>query len=66
MKFTVCMKTPDALSYAIESAADEQDCEDFNIDQEEVEKLCRKWFKDGETVWLEIDTNAMTCEVVAL
>ncbi len=68
MKLTVCMKTPDALNYAIDEAIDSEIDDDSKgeIYAGDVKKLCDQWFKDGETVWLEIDTNEMTCNVMAL
>jgi hypothetical protein len=31
---------------------------------EKIEALCGKWFEDGETLTVEIDTVAQTCTVV--
>lgn len=58
MKFQVSMKCPDALDQAINNATD-------TIQEEaEIKKLCEKWFKWGEYVTLEINTDAKTCIVL--
>jgi hypothetical protein len=73
MKFRVSMKDPDTLQDAIADAvhantADIAD-EDERISVKEVRsdkahKLCRKWFRYGEYLEVEIDTDAGTCVVV--
>lgn len=55
MKINVMMKTPDCLEYAAE-----------DLNEEEKEKflsLCERWFRYGECVTLEIDTESETCTV---
>jgi ABC-type amino acid transport substrate-binding protein len=58
MKITVSMKCPDALDQAINDATDTMQ------EWAEIKKLCEKWFKWGEYVTLEIDTDAGTCIVL--
>lgn len=57
MKFTILLKSPDSLHYAIENATSDEDS------VVEIRKLCEKWFKYGELVTLTIDTEAKTCVV---
>jgi hypothetical protein len=64
MTFQVTMKTPDCLEDAIYMALEdymEEEREDMKAD---LEKLCRKWFKYGEYLTVEIDTIKETCRVV--
>lgn len=74
MKFTVSMKNPDALHEAIEGALKE-DPTLRGFDSEEVEAVtevrrrkfadvCSTWFKYGEYLTVEIDTDERTCTVV--
>lgn len=59
MKFTVSMKNPDALDYAIGDAA----AGDEKL-VKTLKKLCEKWFTYGEYLDVEIDTEAKTCTVL--
>lgn len=62
------MKTLDALDYACKDAATEWDETDEPvINQEKAEELyefCSKWFRYGEQVTLEVDTEAGTISVL--
>lgn len=58
MKITVSMKCPDALDQAINEATSTMQ------EEAEIKKLCDKWFKWGEYVTLEIDTDTGTCVVL--
>jgi hypothetical protein len=77
MKFRITMKTPDSLDLAIRDAVraelegDSLFCE---LETDEVEwlvsrrteairELCRKWFRYGEALVVEVDTEASTCVV---
>jgi len=79
MKFRVSMKDPDTLRDAICDAVDEQierqfiDIPDVVPDDlegikerrvERIDDLCAKWFRYGEYLEVEIDTEAKTCTVV--
>jgi hypothetical protein len=66
MKIRIAMKTPDAVDHAL--AAHGLD-ESLSIakhfkKREEIRELCRRWFRFGEVVVLEIDTKAKTCTVL--
>ncbi len=73
MKFTVSMKDPDTLHDAIDEAvksdlattgldADEQELL-AESRREKISELCGKWFRYGEYLDVEIDTEAGTCIV---
>lgn len=79
MKFRVSMKDPDTLYDAIRDAVEDQikeqfsDIPDVEVDDlegikerrcERIDELCSKWFKYGEYLEVEIDTDAKTCTVV--
>ncbi len=78
MKFRVTMKTPDVLDDEIrEAAAAVVDAIDANNGMspeerketlvslnEEARDVCCKWFKYGEYLTVEINTERMTCVVV--
>lgn len=73
MKFQVQMKDPDTLHDAITDAIKDLKFPDLSDDEaelvrdkrnEEVGSLCSKWFKYGEYLCVEIDTEAETCTVV--
>jgi len=71
MKFRVIMKTPDALEYAlmtaypVEESASQEAIEVASKGIEDAMELCeRKWFRCGELLTVEIDTEAQTCVVV--
>ena len=75
MKFTVPMKTPDAVYYAIDSAIDSEMVNrhisdaDGSIRMEmrlELEVMLSKWFKFGECATIEIDTDNETASVLEL
>jgi hypothetical protein len=55
MKISVNMKTPDCLEYATEHLSEEE--------KEKVMSVAKRWFEFGESVTLEIDTDAETCVV---
>jgi maltooligosyltrehalose synthase len=72
MKFKVTMKDPDVLDEAIIEAVEET-VEDMPDDEQKaimdvrllkVKSITRKWFKYGEYLTVEIDTEAETCIVV--
>ena len=74
MKFLVTMKDPDVLYDAIREAVDE-DLQALDIDGDEHENLsqlrrdkiqtiCTKWFRYGEYLTVEIDTEDETCLVI--
>ena len=73
MKFKIQMKDPDALYDAISDAihADTENIADDDermavkeVRRDKVGSLCTKWFKYGEYLTVEIDTEAQTCTVV--
>lgn len=60
MKFYIYMKTPDCVENSIN---------DIGLNEQEksnVEDICARWFRYGETVQLEIDTDKKSCTVVEL
>jgi len=79
MKFTIGMKTPDAVDHAVDQAIEQRypkyDDKDELIvlseeDQweredlkEELKSVCSKWFKYGEAVTLEIDIETGVASV---
>lgn len=74
MKFQVQMKDPDVLQDAIEEAV-KKSLADLGLDEDELEPLvekrsekvkavCDTWFRWGEYLVVEIDTDAKTCTVV--
>jgi hypothetical protein len=74
MKFKVSMKDPDTLYDAINDALEEE-LEPLGLDEDESEavadvrrgkirEVCSKWFRYGEYLTVEIDTEAETCTVV--
>jgi hypothetical protein len=74
MKFQVTMKTPDALGDAIHEASQALTIEGLDDEELEIERdeqaikardLCDRWFRSGEYLTVEIDTDAETCVVVA-
>jgi hypothetical protein len=73
MKFKVSMKDPDTLNDSIEDALKQElesvtDPEERELLQdhraEKVRALCARWFRYGEYLTVEIDTDAETCVVV--
>jgi len=73
MKIKVTMKCPDALDQAIEKAAEDEvggpmDSSEHDERWKDLvlqgKKVATKWFKWGEYVTLEIDTEANTCIVL--
>lgn len=70
MKIRVNMKTPDALSEAVCEAVGpaEVDLDDDQTNYDLIETITdmakKKWFRYGECVTLEIDTDAGTCVVL--
>ena len=74
MKFVVSMKDPDTLFESIGDAVrteikalnlpkDELDAI-YDLRVEKVGELCSQWFRYGEYLDVEIDTEAKTCTVV--
>ena len=74
MKFTITMKDPDGPHDCIAEAA--QDSVEqlpglsprerealIEVRTEELRDLCATWFRHGECLTLEIDTEARTCTV---
>lgn len=74
MKFTVQMKNPDTLHDAIREAVEievkalklSEDESELVIKQrcKKVSDICSKWFRYGEYLEVEIDTEAKTCTVL--
>lgn len=75
MKFQVQMKDPDVLHDAIDEAVAFELSESGITDEDEVEalgdvrkkkigELCSMWFRYGEYLTVEIDTDAKTIRVV--
>ena len=76
MKFRVTMKDPDTLYDSINEAVTEalaplltvltKDEMEGTIETraESVREVCKAWFKYGELLTVEIDTEAKTCVVV--
>ena len=70
MKVRITMKTPDAVEDAAEEAFpidfdDQQFEEDAALyEQDSFRSLCEKWFRYGEHVTLEVDTEEGTITVV--
>lgn len=73
MKIKITFKDPDALSDAIEEALDERDYGNLTDSEvvavrlaakEEAISVCSKWFKYGEYLSVEVDTNAQTIGIV--
>lgn len=72
MKFTVSMKCPDALEYAITNAVA---CQSASLDMEhgeredheplydQLKRVCSRWFRYDEYLTVEVDTEAGTCTV---
>lgn len=80
MKFTIDMKTPDAVDHAVNEAvgqsypnyddegelivlSEEQQCEKEDL-KEELKSVCSEWFRYGEAVTLEIDTDVGVASVL--
>lgn len=76
MKFKVLLKDPDALHDCIVNAVDKDitqtlgsllDLSERNLLKEsrveKIQELCLEWFKFGEYLEVEIDTEAKTCTV---
>lgn len=74
MKFTVTMKDPDTLNDCIREAVEtDVNALDLAEDEQEavaerriekVREVCSKWFKYGEYLSVEIDTDTQTCTVL--
>ena len=74
MVFRVTMKDPDTLYDAIEDAIRELHVDGLDDDELEdvkerrknkVREICSKWFRHGEYLTVEIDTEAQSCIVIA-
>lgn len=74
MKFKVQMKDPDVLHDAIQDAVkadlerrqitDEEEQERLTeLHRERIGELCGRWFRYGEYLTVEIDTDDRTCTV---
>ena len=61
MKFKIRMKDPNGTYYSVNDAAEEN-----KVPREDIEKIMQRWFKNGEYVTLEIDSEKMTCVVEPL
>ena len=75
MKFQVTMKDPDVLNDVIEEALVNEVDEIFGLDtnerqalveerSEKIRDICKKWFRYGELLTVEVDTDAATCTVL--
>lgn len=75
MKFKVSMKDPDTLHDAIKLAvgksldavaiSEDDELEALaEVRAEKVREICSRWFKYGEYLTVEIDTEAGTCTVL--
>lgn len=75
MKFQVQMKDPDTLDDAIHDAIkgqlkeiginDSVEIEALKeVRHEKISKICSEWFRYGEYLTVEIDTEEKTCVVV--
>lgn len=72
MKFQVTMKDPDQLDDAVSDAVSEtiRDMPEdegeaiYDIRYEKIKKLTNEWFRYGEYLTVEIDTDARTIRVV--
>ncbi len=69
MKITVHMKTPDAVHYAMEAVAEREPSSepDDELRDERIadaKDALDKWFKYGECLSIEFDTEAMTATVL--
>lgn len=61
MKHVISFKSPDAVDATVQQAKDD------GCSKEEIvhlKKLCDKYFEDGEYVYVQIDTDTDTCEVL--
>ena len=76
MKFTITMKDPDGVSDSLDEAAREAAALVTGIDEDERKAMAEskrdkfynlmgKWFRYGEYLDVEIDTDAGTCTVLA-
>lgn len=74
MELSITMKDPDVVSQAVIDAAtastentaglSDDELESLAIDREEqINELISKWFKYGEYLTVDIDTDAGTCIV---
>lgn len=74
MRFNVTMKDPDVLLDAIVDAV-RRDVGKLGLDAEEssalielrvahVSGICKKWFRYGEYLDVQVDTDAKTCTVM--
>ncbi len=59
MKIKVVMKDPDAISTGIEVARSDK----FS---DEIRDVCSKWFRGGERITIEIDTEKKTATVIPI
>jgi hypothetical protein len=74
MKIRVSLKDPDALMEAIDESLEDLKVEGLTEDELEdlrekrktsiYEECCDRWFKWGEYLVVEIDTEKMTCFVI--
>lgn len=64
MKFRITMKTPDALEDEINHQACSDGSNAPDLVAASAMTTCERWFKYGEMVTLEIDTDSETCTVV--
>jgi hypothetical protein len=73
MKFTVQMKDPDCLYNSIDEAVNALAFPDLSASEAEIVResrkenlrdACCRWFRYGEYLEVEVDTDAGTCVVV--
>lgn len=73
MKFVVQMKDPDTLQDAIADAVKRLTIEGLDATEmqmvrehreEEINKICGKWWEFGEYLRVEVDTDLGTCTVL--
>lgn len=73
MKFTVTMKDPDGVYDSVRDAIDDNLPSGLDEDElehlaqerkEELSELMKKWFRYGEYLSVEIDTEKGTCTVL--
>lgn len=60
MKINVYLKDPDALHEAIREARRKGS----DVDEPQINRIAAKWFKYGEYLTVELDTETETCVLV--
>lgn len=73
MKLQITMKTPDSLADSILESVNAMEFPDLSKEEakfaredklDEISEICKRWFKYGEYLTVEVDTEAKTCVVV--